>query len=550
MFFILTLKGLIRIVKVIVVDDEVVIREGIIHSIDWSKYGIEMAGEASNGKEAINLTEEIKPDIIITDIRMPVMDGLELAKSLVGTNIKIIILTGYDEFEYAQKAIKYRVSEFILKPVGADELVRVVLKLQEEILKEKKKEEDRNSYEKIIKENIPVIKEKFLHQMLSGLYSVDEKDKILRKIGMLNMDLSGPFLQVLVIAIDDYFHLVGNKSIDEKKQLFDSIIEVSEKTISKYTKGYIYYNEIGTFPALINKSRYSFDITSLCRKIQYSILEAVKLPVSIGIGNEIKDIFHIHQSYSDAFNAVRNRIYLGKNSIIHINDVLKEDDICGIAYINSFSKEENELLINIQLLNYDKVNSVLVNLFGNLTAKKINFNYIKNISLYFIIAAVKNMKEAGISVEDRFDANFDPFMEIEEYDTVEQIKEWMLNLFKKLMSIIEDEKNEKYKYIVKYAIDYMIEHYNEPISLTSTAHKVHVTPNYLSKIFRDETGENFSEWLNKYRVNKAKEYLLNVGMKIYEIAKKVGFNNYKHFSYNFKKYTGITPLEFRERKTS
>lgn len=194
------------------------------------------------------------------------MDGLELAKNLEEANIKMIILTGYGEFEYAQKAIEYRVSEFMLKPVGADELVRVVLKLKDEILHEKKKAETRSSYEKLIKENIPVIQERLLYQLLNGLYTGNEKDKFLRRMDMLNIDLSGPSLQVFIIAIDDYFHLVGNQSIEHRRRIFDSIIEISERSIYTYTKGYIYHGEIGMFVALVNKGQRFFDIMALSKK--------------------------------------------------------------------------------------------------------------------------------------------------------------------------------------------------------------------------------------------------------------------------------------------
>jgi two-component system response regulator YesN len=479
---------------------------------------------------------------------MPVMDGLELAKNLEEANIKMIILTGYGEFEYAQKAIEYRVSEFMLKPVGADELVRVVLKLKDEILHEKKKAETRSSYEKLIKENIPVIQERLLYQLLNGLYTGNEKDKFLRRMDMLNIDLSGPSLQVFIIAIDDYFHLVGNQSIEHRRRIFDSIIEISERSIYTYTKGYIYHGEIGMFVALVNKGQRFFDIMALSKKIQLLISRKLNLPVSIGIGNEVKDISHIHQSYSEALNAVRNRVYLGKNSIIQIDDVLKESACTSATYINSFSEEENELLIHMKLINYKKVDNLIKSLFNRLIDEKADFNCIKNISLYLIIAAIKGIKELGICVEDRLDTNFDPFLEIEEYETVELIREWMQGIFRKLLLVIENEKNEKYKYIVKCAMDYMVQHYDEPLSLTSVAQEVHVTPNYLSKVFREETGKNFIEWLNKYRIEKAKKCLLNIGMKTYEVAKMVGFNNYKHFSYNFKKYTGVSPLEFRERK--
>lgn len=363
-----------QIVRVLVVDDEPIIRKGIIQSIDWEQYEVEMSGEASNGKEALALVKEKKPDIVITDIRMPVMDGLELAKNLenVSPPVKTIILSGYGEFGYAQKAIKYKVSEFIVKPVGAEELIRVVLKLKNEIITERKRAEQRRFYEVMIKENY-------------------------------------------------------------------------------------------------------------------------------------------------------------------------------ITYINRFCDEEKELQFCFKQMDQMGVNHLLDHLIDRFIFEKADHHCIRNISLFFLFSALKTMREMGISAEERVLKQFDPFLEIEKLETAEEIREWLKNVFKALLCIIENEKREKYKYIVKFSMDFFVSHYKEPISLKKIAKKVHVTPNYFSKVFREETGENFIEWLNKFRVEKAKEMILELGMKTYEVAEEVGFNNYKHFTYNFKKYTGLSPTKFRDR---
>mgnify|MGYP002407267458 FL=1 len=543
-----TSKVVISIIQILVVDDEAIIREGIIKSIDWGAYSIEIAGEAANGKEALDFIQISKPDIIITDIRMPVIDGLELAKRLqkLIPPIKLIILTGYGEFEYAQKAIEYKVSDFILKPVGAEELIKVVLKLKDEIIAEREKAKVRNSNEAMLKENLPVIQGKMINRLLNGLYTIEDTDKVSKKAKVMKIDLSGPYFQVFIIAIDDYIHQLGNSHAKNRELVLESILSISEEAISSYGKGYLHRNEMGMFVGIINRDRITFDIVDMCRQIQFLISKHLKLSVSIGIGNKVKDILSICKSYNEAFNALRNRVYSGKSSVIHIRDISMDNECASIMYMNSFSKEEKELQIYIKLIDRKKINNLLDRLFKRFVTEKADYNCIRNISLYFMFAAFKDLKELGINVEDRLELQFDPFIEIEKYETAEEMKKWMISVFSDLLHIIENEKNEKYKYIVKVGIDYMINHYNEPLSLTIIADEVHVTPNYFSRVFREETGQNFIEWLNKFRVDKAKDFLLNIGMKTYEVAEKVGFSDYKHFSYNFKKYAGCNPTEYRE----
>ncbi len=497
----------------------------------------------------MKLAKELKPDIVITDIRMPVMDGLELAKCISSLTpaVKLIILTGYGEFEYAQKAIEYKVSEFILKPVGAEELVRVVLKLKEEVITESKKAEARKSYEIFLNENFSVLQEKLINKLINGLYSVKEKDKILKRIRTLNMDLSGPYYQVFIIAIDGYFHGVGNQPPERREMIFESILTIAREAILKCTNGFIYRNEIGMFVSLVNVENSSYDIISMCKQIQHRISNNLNLSISFGVGNTSADIFNIFKSYNEAFNAVRNRIYMGKNVVIHINDVAEENSFAGIMGLKSCSEEEKKLLACLKLIDFEKMNDILDQLFERLIFMKADYNVIKNISLFLLFTAFKGLKEMGVSIEDRLEVQFDPFLEIENYETVQDIKKWMKSVLEKLMCIVESEKNKKYKLIVKNGIKYMMRYYNQPLSLTIVAKEVYVTPNYFSRVFREETGENFIEWLNKYRVEKAKEFLTDISMKTYEVAEKVGFNDYKHFSYNFKKYVGYSPTEYKDQ---
>ncbi len=538
-------------VRMLVVDDEEVIRKGIMESIDWSVHGIDVAGEAANGREALALAKELKPEIVIADIRMPVMDGLELARHLkeLMPSVRLVILTGYGEFEFAKKAIELKVSEFVLKPVGAEELVNVVLKLKDEILVEKRKTETRKSYERLLKENLPLIRGRFINSLISNAYNPKDRDRILKRLDTLGMELSGPYYQVFILAIDDYFFRVGNQSPENRELLFDAVLGIADEAMSTYTKGYICRNEMGLFVGLVNTGKQTMAIEAICRQIQYLLDKHLKISVSMGIGNEKKDICSVSESYNEAFNALRSRVYRGKNVIIHINDVAEESGgPAGMAFLQSCSKEEKELRVCLKLIDKNKVDSLLDGLFDRLVSMKAGYGSIKNIAHYLLLAAVKYMEEMGISIEDRLEIQLDPFAEIEKYETVEDIKKWMKDVLGRFIDIAGNEKNEKYKSIVKIGMDYIVRHYHEAVTLTIVAKKVHVTPNYFSRVFRKETGENFIEWLNKYRIEKAKEYMKDVSLKTYEVAEKVGFNDYKSFSYNFKKYAGCSTTDYREQR--
>lgn len=537
-------------IKVLVVDDETVIREGIIKSIEWDQYDICIAGEASNGREALKIAYDTKPDIVIADIRMPVMDGLEFSKRVkeLLPLVKLVILTGHGEFDYAKKAIDLKVSEFVLKPAGAEELIRIVLKLRDEIIYEQRKEESGKSYELLMKENLPVIQGKLINRLVNASYSAAEIESFVKTTQKLNMDLPGPCFQIFILAIDDYFFSVGSKSPQNRELVLESVLNISREAMISYTKGFIFCNEIGLFVGLVNTGCHTFNTTAMCKHIQYLVARHLKLSVSIGIGNDKNDIFNISESYTEAFNALRYRFYKGKNMVIHINDVDIGRGQTGQISMQSCGEEEKELLLCLRLIDRNGVNSLFDRLSERFMEVNADYNNIKNICLNLLMASFKELQEIGIDIEERLEVQSDPFQEIEKYETAEDIKKWMLKVIGDLISIVENEKNENYKSIVKIAIEYMMKHYNEPIRLTVIAKNVHVTPNYFSRVFRKETGESFIEWLNKYRIEKAKELLTDLSMKTYEVAEKVGFSDYKHFSYNFKKYMNCGLTEYKEQR--
>lgn len=531
-------------IKMFIVDDESIIRTGIKNSIDWGSFDVEIAGEAKNGREALSKAIELNPDIVITDIRMPVMDGLELTQSLKEhvPNTKIIILSGYNDFEYAKKAIELGVCEYLLKPVGAEELVKLVLKLKDQIINESKKRDMEISAQLLFNENLPYIQSKFIDNLLKG--ENEDKKTILERAAILKTDLSGPKYQVIIIDVDDYLLITEYYPEKDKDLLKYSVLNIADEILSSNCNGSVFFSEFDYLIGIINvKNETKAAIIDICKEIQFCITRYLKLSVTIGIGSVSECLDDISVSYNEALISLRNKMYSGKSRIIHIDMIDKGHSNPPLHFS---TEDEKELLNSLRTMNIENVYKIIDKLFTGFIETKAGYNHIKSVCLRLIMLSASALEEIGINVESPFGEDFQPDVEIKKYETIENIEEWLKSLFNSFINVMQENKNNKYKSIVKFSIQYINEHYSEAFSLCDVASKVYVTPNYLSKVFKQETGENFVEWINQFRINKAKTLLTDIGSKTYEIAEKVGYNDYKHFSYNFKKYTGYTPKEFKE----
>jgi two-component system response regulator YesN len=529
-----------------IVDDEPFIRKGIITSIDWQAYDIEVVGEASNGKEALTKALELKPHIVLTDIRMPIMDGLEFSKllkeQLPGT--RVVILSGYDDFAYAREAVRLGARDYLLKPAGAQELISLVLKLKEEIVKEQERKSKEITKNIAFNANFQLIKSNFMNSILKGEYN--NYNTIIQKATTLELDLSGPEYQIVVIDIDDYVLITEDLPARDKEAMKFAVLNISEEIFKAKASALVFYSEFDYLIGLININNHNKLWTiEACKEIQYHAANHLDLSLTIGLGNAYKSLTKISESYKEALIAMRNKAFRGKGSIIHINTVNSNASSMPLLYP---TEEEKELLTQLKSLNTSKLDEIIDKIFSRFINSPAGYNEIKNICIRLIIMSISTLEEMGINVEKSLSNNFYPHIEIEKYEFIEDLKSWLKNLFDKFIFLIQDNKTQKYKNIVSVAIQYIEQYYHENIALADIAKVTYVTPNYFSRVFKEETGENFTEWLNQFRIEKAKLLLRDVKAKTYEIAEKVGYNDYKYFFYNFKKYAGCSPKEYRELK--
>ncbi len=531
--------------KLMLVDDEPITRKGIRTSIDWKKYDVEIICEASNGKDALEKALELRPHVVLTDIRMPVMDGLTLSACLREQlpDTKVIILSGHEDFSYAKKALSLGVTEYLLKPVDANSLISVISQLYTDIVAEQNQKERKQSANLVFNENFPQIKSKFINRILKEDYGSTQE--IMETAEALRLELSGPDYLVFVVDIDDFFILTEDLSAKDKDLIKFSVVNISEELLNQTFSGCLCYSEFEHIIAVVSSRNITYNaIEKLSRDIQYYVGKHLKFTVSIGVGKIYSNILELGRSYSEALTALKQKIYSGKSSIIQF---ISLDNMTAPDTVIYPISQEKEIVGFLKTLNLAAINTILDSIFTKFIENNASPENIKNICSRLIIISIGCVEEMGINISGSLGANFSPYNEIAKYDTLIDLKEWMTAFFSNIINMIQQNKNLKFKGIIKNALQYIEDNYNKELTLSDIANVVFVTPNYLSRIFKEEMQVNFIDWLNKYRIEKAKDMLLEPGAKTYEVAEKVGYGDYKYFSQIFKKYTGITPKDFKDR---
>ena len=310
--------------KLIIVEDEVIVRKNVIKKIDWQKCGFEVVGEAENGKDALEIIEALKPDVIISDIEMPFMDGLELSKIVRDKYpiIKIILLTGFDEFKYAQSAIELEVIEYILKPVSSENLIKTLTKIKQQIDVEIDQKEDLALLKHDYLRNLPIIKGNFFNDLIT---SSGEKEEIINKANYLNIDLNVNIFICSVINIDKTLINKTNFTGSDYELIKFAVMNTAMEIIDKNNLGYVFSNEKYIVIVSLFKEKEKELIEQrnfkALEEIRFSIEKYMKINITMGIGNLIDKIEDISNSYKNAIVALNYRFVVGNNKLIYIEDL-------------------------------------------------------------------------------------------------------------------------------------------------------------------------------------------------------------------------------------
>lgn len=502
--------------KVMLVDDEKLIIEGLKNIIDWNEIGLEVVDMALNGKEALDKFTENKVDIIITDINMPRMTGLKLIKNIRDINLetKFIILTGYDEFSYAKEAIKYGVENYILKPINEEELKETLIHIVKDLEKKDKK------IVEILDKNRKLLQ--YINGKLDRefIYSIEN---------MLNLDIYKSKYTVANIYI----------RLEYEGNLFSNISNIIHDNTNT---GYEILNSNEGQVVLINSwddNIENKDIINYYEDIKNKIIEKIGSDIFISIGEPVDNIKEIDVSYTIAKELKKYSLTEEKNKCIYL------DSIKNKVEKNINFKEEidniNKLIIkkNISIIE-EYIENILDN--EELTPKNI---YDFCIKILILLDEISN--DLKVNKKYERDNLSSTIVDLCNENTRENIKSF---IFREVEELVErmNSNDIKYSPVIQQIINIIDERYYEDLSLKTLACQYNINSSYLGQIFSKELGMSFSEYLNKTKNSKAKELILNTNMKINDISKAVGYIDASYFYRKFKKYYGVSPSTLREMK--
>ncbi len=539
-------------IRMIIADDEYIVRDGLKNIIPWEDYGIEVAGEAVDGQEALELCLELKPDVLLTDIRMPIMDGLEVAMELkeMGKDIKIIIVSGVQDFEYAKTALSINAVGYILKPVKIPELEQTVKKVVEGIDQERRKKLELQNLQKQLHVNLPAIREKFVRSWVTGMYR--REDEIAASLDYLGIPLKADeSMLAAVLQIDEYFKASKDLSENDKQLLFFSISNILEEIIGSHGAGACSCINDNEFVIIFNeKTLESGKHLAICNEFILSINKYLKIDVSVGVGRSVAQVLHLSASYKDALMALQHSFYTGKNSLLDINDIIhvsgNDSGRKDLFYPNLY-EQENRIINSMRLGNIDDVGKDTDELFAELSRLKgcLPSDYVQNICLEMFHGASRALYELKEDIDQIIPNRPELMNAIYKTGNIFDMQNMLKTTFVEIASHFAKKYTQKNTKIIEKIKEIIEERYSENIGTTSISDEIYLSPNYISLIFKQETGMTITEYITRVRMENAKKLLSSSAMKVLEVAEKVGFENAHYFSTVFRKYTGIHPQKFR-----
>jgi two-component system, response regulator YesN len=535
--------------NLIIVDDEAEVRKGIIHKTKWETYGFRIAGEAENGREALDLIERAIPDVVITDIRMPVMDGMELAAILREKypTIRIIILTGFDEFKYAQQAVKLDIVEYILKPVTLKDINELLLKLKKQLDEEVALREDMKALKAHYFQSFPVMRDKFLTALITKRMKWSEIDE---KIRLYELNLSGNSCIVSAINLDTNTVKEGSFKAEDVDLARFAVLNIAEEIIQKYTMGQVFLHHdfivvLLKFNTLEKESQWN-RVFNVLNEIRMNIEKHLKFTVTIGIGNQIDDMANLGDSYKNAVAALDYRLIIGTNRVIYIGDLEQQ-------YVEKVIFDENKeqlLKTSIKVGSVEDISATVDLLFKDLGDMKATFKDYQIYLLEILATITKVSKSLQLDTGEIFGMGDNLYAELYRFETIDEVKSWIKSICTRLMTVIVSKRQDTCKTLIGSAKEYVTLNYgDEDLTINKMCSILHISSSYFTSIFKKETGETFLNFLVRTRLEAAKELLLTTGMKTSEVAEKVGYPDPHYFSYFFKKNYGVSPKEFKNDST-
>lgn len=534
--------------KVFLVEDEFVVREGIKKKIDWEAHGYEFCGEASDGELAFPMIQKLKPDIVITDIRMPFMDGLELSRLIKKEMpwIEIMILTGHQEFEYAKEGIKLGVAQYLSKPISGDELLKEVGEVAAKIEEKRAEREIKEKYRKEMEENFLKERKELFQYLVTGSKSVTELLELGDKLGM---DLSAMWYSIVLMKTQSMYQAHDEYS--------NSLIEIEDrlKNLDEQMKVISFDRNLEGKAILFqadSKEELEQLQTDYLQRMEAILKEYEQVRYFGGVGVPVNRLRELSVSFERASHAFAHRYLIGDSCILNSADMEQgrylEQDEFRIHDVNTKQIDRNKIKEFLKLGDKGEVIYFVEEFFKALGMGAMKSNifrqYITMDAYFCVVDFVEGLQLEREEIEA-------PDVMSGALQSQESAIQYVIRIMTKAVELREKTASNRYGDIVDEVMSYIEKNYaQEELSLNLLASHVNFSPNHLSMIFSQQTGQTFIKYLTDFRMNKAKELLRCTNKRSSVIAMEVGYKDSHYFSYLFKKTQGMTPTQYRGGKSS
>jgi YesN/AraC family two-component response regulator len=537
------LTGEENMLKVFLAEDEFIIREGIKNNIDWQAHGYEFCGEASDGELAFPLIQKTRPDILITDIKMPFVDGLALSR-LVKKELpetEIIILSGYEEFDYAKEAIQIGVARYLLKPINGETLLQEIDSVAEIILGKQKEKEIREKYQKEMEENSLRDQMDLFQHLVTGDCSMEE---LLSVADKLDLKIMAPWYSIVLLKIQSMKH--------DYEEYSGSIVAVDERIVKLAEPEHVLvFDRALEGRAFLFKADSEEELLAYQKEYLGDVKEVLSGYANLryfgGIGTPVNRLREIPASFEDASHAFAHRYLVAESCILDSSLLMQEGaaehEDFRISAVNPEQIDRAKMQEFLRTGDLDEVVYFVDEFFGKLDGgamKSRIFRQYITMDAYFSI--VDFLKGLGLQ-KDEIEA---PDQDGSILQDEKSAMDYIVRIMNKALVLREKRASSRYEDVVSEVIHYIEDNYaQEELSLNLLASHVNFSPNHLSMIFSQQTGQTLIRYLTDYRMNRAKELLRCSSKKSSVISMEVGYKDPHYFSYLFKKTQGMTPTQYR-----
>lgn len=525
-------------IKVVIADDELHICRLIQALMDWDELGMKLSGFAANGIEALEIIKKEKPDILITDIKMPGCGGVELIERVraISKDIQIVVISGYANFEYAQSAIKLGVRDYLLKPINKVELGETMKKLKDTIEEERRNAKVRENNQESQKKDEKKLRQLLVERLLSGQASVINAKTLEEQYHFPIKD--GCFLGFCLRCDTD-----KRDAFDEVFDIYkEQIFKIFDTGLARFCYDWSYYLHHFSIYGILNFAEKDEEIV---KKIMQDCLSQISVQkrlfgnveFTLGLGSFEEDVARLPVSLQNAKSAVKERLIQGNGRMICYevkNPVLYEKKL-----LDQYSRE---IVHALEVLNLDELEAANNHLYNEV----INTKGLQGTELYELVMEAGNMFILRLNLQDKAELlkkfTFECDLCADAEALFAAMREFEENLFKEYLERYEQDATRP----MRLAKQYIQNHYMEQISLEEVSDYVGLSPAYFSVIFKKEADIGFAKYLMNVRVEQAKVLLRETNLSVSDICKKVGYNDLKYFTQIFCKITGVKPAVFRK----